>query len=357
MQPRFAPDMARTVSCEHYLVNREVCLAGRRRELLASVANGIGQGGAEAVSALWQCPHFEVLLAGVADQYRALFEPVPQHDAAGRVTVEGEVVDGGSVGVAVDHHPAVVGAQHLVDGGRGDIHDGLALDGFLHPALATDLVGDSLTAGQGQPQEQPAQPLELGDAAILLISLIPGAEQIAVTEQYPFAIEVDDARVPQQGHARLLGKLLAQHKVAVTVDKIDGHILLAQGQQGCRHLVMQRIGIIIANPEFEQIPQHIEGIGAGGVVLEKAHQCRGHIGPLGTQVNVTDKEGAHNVGFGLSVETGQTGVAEIVEKTRCEGCAAGVSAAASVDQRPSSFDGGCHDSSARLRPSSVSSAV
>ncbi len=264
-------------------------------------------------------------------------------------------MDGGSVGVAVDHHPAVVGAQGVVHRRGRHIHDDLALVGIFHLALAAHLAGDGLTAGERQSQKEPAQPLELGDAAKLLIPLIQGAEQIAVAQHYPLPIEVDNARVTQQCHPRALGELLSQQKVTVAVDKVDGHILLAQGQEGVGHLLMKRIGVIIANPEFEEIPQHIEGIGAGGVVLEKAHQCRGHIGPLGREVNVTDKEGAHDVGVGLSVETGQTGVAEVVETTGDESCAAG--AIAPVKVWISSRDGGCHDSSARLHPSSVSRAA
>ncbi len=85
-------------------------------------------------------------------------------------------MDGGSVGVAVDHHPAVVGAQGVVHRRGRHIHDDLALVGILHLALAAHLAGDGLTAGERQTQEQPAQPLELGDAAKLLIPLIQGAE-------------------------------------------------------------------------------------------------------------------------------------------------------------------------------------
>ena len=58
--------------------------------------------------------------------------------------------------------------------------------------------------------------------------------------------------------------------------------------------VMERIGVIVANPEFKQIPQHIEGIGIGCVALQKAHQGGRHVGPVAAQVNVTDKEGAHD---------------------------------------------------------------
>ncbi len=34
-------------------------------------------------------------------------------------------------------------------------------------------------------------------------------------------------------------------------------------------LAVERVGIVVANPEFEQITQHIEGIGLGGIALEK----------------------------------------------------------------------------------------
>ncbi|MNN56709.1 hypothetical protein D3C81_1716560 [compost metagenome] len=80
------------------------------------------------------------------------------------------------------------------------------------------------------------------------------------------------------------------------MDKVDGHVLPAQGQEGLGHLAVERVGIVVANPELEQITQHIEGIGLGGIALEKAHQCGCHVGPLGTEVKVTDKKGAHDVG-------------------------------------------------------------
>lgn len=202
-------------------------------------------------------------------------------------------MDGGSVGVAVDHHPAVVLAQHLVHRRRGHVHDGLALVGIFHLALASHLVGDGLATRERQAQEQPTQPFELGDAAKLLVALIQGAEQIAVAQHHPLAIELDDARIPQQCHAGAFGKGLAQQEVAVAVNEVEGHPLLAQGRKGIGHLAVEGIGIVVANPEFKQIAQHIEGIGAGGVVRQKAHQGGGHVGPLGTQVNVADKEGAH----------------------------------------------------------------
>lgn len=197
------------------------------------------------------------------------------------------------MGVAVDHHPAVVLAQHLVHCRRGHVHDGLALVGIFHLALAAHLVGDGLAARERQPQKEPTQPLELGDAAKLLVALIQGAEQIAVAQHHPLAVELDDAGIPQQGHAGALGKGLTQQEVAVAVNEVEGHPLLAEGRKGVGHLAVEGIGIIVANPEFKQIAQHVEGIGTGGVVRQKAHQGGGHVGPLGTQVNVADKEGAH----------------------------------------------------------------
>ncbi|MNZ49061.1 hypothetical protein D3C78_668180 [compost metagenome] len=187
-------------------------------------------------------------------------------------------------------------AQQCIDRRRGHIHDGLWLASILHLALAPHLAGDGLAAGQRQAQEEPAQPLLLGDAAKLLIALIQGAEQVPVAQQHPLPVEIDDAGVAEQRHARPFGEGLAQQEVAVAVDEVDGHVLPAQGQEGLGHLAVERVGIVVANPEFEQITQHIEGIGLGGVALEKTHQCGCHVGPLGAQVKVTDKKGAHDVG-------------------------------------------------------------
>ncbi|MNT51611.1 hypothetical protein D3C72_1885840 [compost metagenome] len=131
-----------------------------------------------------------------------------------------------------------------------------------------------------------------------------GAEHIAVAQQHPLAIEFDDAGIAEQGHARPPGKLLAQHEVAVAVDEIDGHPLLAQGQEGGGHLLMERREIIVANPEFEQIPQHIEGIGAGGVVRQKADQRGRHVGAGGTEVNVADKKGGRHGALRIPKEAG-----------------------------------------------------
>ncbi len=231
-----------------------------------------------------------------AAQHGPLLEPVSQHYAPRRLAVQHEVMDGGSVGVAMDKQPAAMLAQQRIDRRRGHIHDGLWLGSILHLALAPHLAGDGLAAGQRQAQEEPAQPLLLGDAAKLLIALIQGAEQVPVAQQHPLPVEIDDARVAKQRHARPFGKDLAQQEVAVAVDEVDGHVLSAQGQEGLGHLAVERVGVVVANPEFEQISQHIEGIGLGGVALEKTHQCGCHVGPLGAQVNVTDKKGAHDVG-------------------------------------------------------------
>ncbi len=238
----------------------------------------------------------EALALRGAAQHGSLLEPVSQHDAPCRFAVQHEVMDGGPVGVAMDKQPAAMLAQQGIDRLRGHIHDGLWLAGIFHLALAPHLAGDDLAAGQRQAQEEPAQPLELGDAAKLLIALIQGAKQIAVAQQHPLAVEIDDAGVAEQRHARPFGKGLAQQEVAVAVDEVDGHVLSAQGEEGLGHLVVERVGIVVANPEFEQITQHIEGIGLGGVALEKTHQCGCHVGPLGAQVKVTDKKGAHDVG-------------------------------------------------------------
>ena len=197
------------------------------------------------------------------------------------------------MGVAVDHQAAAVLAQHLVHRQRGHVHDGLGLVGVLLLALAAQLAGYLAAPGQGQAQEDPAQPPELGDAAKLLITQIPGAEQIAMAKQGAGAVEIDDAGVGQQGHAGAPGKVLAEQEVAVAVDEIEGHAPPAEGQEGIGHLLVQGIGVIVPNPELEQIAEHIEGIGPGGLLLQEVEQGGRHVGTGLTEVNVADKKGAH----------------------------------------------------------------
>ncbi len=149
----------------------------------------------------WQGALLQPLLARAAYQHGSLLEPVSQHDTAGRLTVEREIVNGGSVGVTMDKQLAAVLAQQCVHRRWRHIHDGLALLHVFHLALTTHLAGDGEATSEGQVQEEPAQPCELGDAAKFLIAQIQGAEQIAVAQQHPLPIEVDHARISQQCHA------------------------------------------------------------------------------------------------------------------------------------------------------------
>lgn len=260
----------------------------------------------------------EALPGGGAHQHRPLLEPVTQHDASRRTPIQGEVVDGGPVGVAVDHQAAAVLAQHVVHRLRSHVHDDLALVGILHLALAAHLVGDGLAARERQAQEEPAQPFELCDAAKLLVALVPGAEQIPVAQQHPLAVQLDDAGVAEQGHAGPFGKLAPQEEVAVAVNEIEGHPLLAQGEKSIGHLAVERVGVVVPNPEFEQIPQHIEGVGPGRVFGQKAHQGRRHVGPALAEVNVTDKEGAHEF-LGIMVRESRLGADKACDLARRAG--------------------------------------
>jgi hypothetical protein len=83
--------------------------------------------------------------------------------------IQGEVVDGGPVSVAVDHQAAAVLAQHLVYRLRSPsmmIWLFWAFSIWLWPRILWAMAWRR----ERQAQEEPAQPLLLGDAAKLLVA-------------------------------------------------------------------------------------------------------------------------------------------------------------------------------------------
>ncbi len=96
------------------------------------------------------------------------------------------------------------------------------------------------------------------------ITRIVRAERIAVHDQQPMAIERQYLFFRQQRHAAGARKASANQEVAVAMNKIDGNW---QGAQGAGNLLMQRIGIVVANPGFKQIAENIERVAVGRFAL------------------------------------------------------------------------------------------
>lgn len=84
---------------------------------------------------------------GVEDA--AAVGPVAEDIAGGGLVGEGEGVDGGLVGVAVDEGVGVVLAEEGFYGGLVDIHHGLGFGAFAGFALAAEGFGFGDAGGEG----------------------------------------------------------------------------------------------------------------------------------------------------------------------------------------------------------------
>ncbi len=94
-----------------------------------------------------------------------------------------------------------------------------------------------------------------------LVARVVGAQGIAVHNQHPATVEVEYHLFRQQRHAALASEALAQQEITVAVNKVAGDAAVAQRSEGGRDLLMQGIGIVVANPGFKEIAQNIERVG------------------------------------------------------------------------------------------------
>ena len=78
------------------------------------------------------------------------------------------------------------------------------------------------------------------------------------------------------------------------MNKADLHAALAQRAQGGSDLLLQRGLLIIANPEFEQIPQDIQGLGTAGLLLKKGDKRGSELGAMFAEVQISDEQGRHS---------------------------------------------------------------
>jgi hypothetical protein len=95
-----------------------------------------------------------------------------------------------------------------------------------------------------------------------LVAGIVGAERVAVHDQHLAAIEVEHLFFRQQRHAAFTGVALAEQEITVAVNEVAGDAGINQRLNGGGHFVVQRVGIVVANPGFKQVAQDVQRIGA-----------------------------------------------------------------------------------------------
>lgn len=91
---------------------------------------------------------------------------------------------------------------------------------------------------------------------------IVSAERVAVHDQNIAAIEVEHLLFRQQRHTALAGVALADQEITVAVNEIAGDAGIHQCFNGRRHLTVQRVRIVVANPCLKQVAQNVQRVGA-----------------------------------------------------------------------------------------------
>ena len=99
------------------------------------------------------------------------------------------------------------------------------------------------------------------------IALVIGAQRVAMHNQDVTAIEVQSLFFGEQDHPALTGEALADEKIAVAVNEVAGHAGVDDGFDCRSDLLMQRVGIVIADPRLKQIAKDIQGVRLTGFPL------------------------------------------------------------------------------------------
>ena len=97
-----------------------------------------------------------------------------------------------------------------------------------------------------------------------LVARIISTERVAVHNQHLTPIQLKHFFLREKLHTAFAGKAFTEQKIAVAVDEIAGDAAVDKGADGGCDALVQRVGIVIANPRFEQVAQDIERIGLTG---------------------------------------------------------------------------------------------
>ena len=114
-----------------------------------------------------------------------------------------------------------------------------------------------------------------------------------MTQQGFLAIHLDCMRVFEDLDPGLIGKLPANHEVAIAVHEIDRDT--AVGKFAYRRLNNPIVGIwvVVAYPGFEQVTENVQGLGLGSVCLQEPNELITDLGPLSLEMQIGNKQRCH----------------------------------------------------------------
>jgi len=244
--------------------------------------------------ARWAWQFLEPELSALEAQATAVLMPGAQHDAARGGPVELELVHGWPVGVTVDQQVHVAGAHCGLHCTRINIHDLTRAHVRMAPAASARPLCQALTHPQRQAQELalPGRPAYY--RAQQLIGPIRRAQRVSMREQRALTVQINHHGVNQQSCAAALREALLEQKVAIAVHDVTRHAARGERAQRVEDLLPLRVLIIVSDPGFEQIPEDVERIGAGGPSLEEIYELRADGRFQRVQMQIGDEQRAHS---------------------------------------------------------------
>ena len=102
---------------------------------------------------------------------------------------------------------------------------------------------------------------------------------VAVHQQDALAVQVDDGAVREQAHAGLAAEALADQEIAVAVDEIASACRRSSARAGPHDATLVRVGVVVADPGFEQIAEDVQRLAPARFALEEVEELRGDVRP------------------------------------------------------------------------------
>src|SRR6185295_4005819 len=89
---------------------------------------------------------------------------------------------------------------------------------------------------------------------------------------------------------------LADEEIAIAVDEVRLHAGARDRTQTLDHAALVRIGIVIADPRFEQVAEDVQRLGATRLALQELEELRADVGPRAVEVQIRDEKRRHERG-------------------------------------------------------------
>ena len=128
-------------------------------------------------------------------------------------------------------------------------------------AARTNPVRECLPAAEGQTSKQPLHQWIADDPSQALIRVVVGAEHVAVHQQHPVSLDLDDGPVVQQLHAGRGREPRADQEVPVAMDEPARYARIRQLTQRGGNPTLVGIRVVVADPDLEQVPEDVQRAG------------------------------------------------------------------------------------------------